>query len=79
MTLLSSVELFYIWNWICFIIDEFYNINTVIFLFINVKLLWNDLWLDLTLLWQTSKALSKNDESLKYIPYFGFQIVPYFI
>ncbi len=31
-------------KWICFITDEFYNINTVIFLFVTVKLLWNNLY-----------------------------------
>lgn len=35
---------FYNWNLIGFIIGEFYNINTVIFLCINVKLLWKYLY-----------------------------------
>ncbi len=44
MVLLSFVKLLYNSNWICFIIDEFYNINSVIFMFINVEILWKNLY-----------------------------------
>jgi len=44
MTLLSFIELLYSCNLICFIIDAFFNISTVIFLFITVKMFWNNLY-----------------------------------